>query len=425
MTKLKIDSKISKWLGIMLIVFGLLFNKWFVGFMFAPSGVIQTNIYVYLIVLFQAAAIIFGLFMVIKRPSFNINFNMKINKKKFIFYILFISISLLFIFSMLELGTRFLNLAPLLPKSGIYVPDEYLPYKMLPNYSANISSRTDEFEFEYKTNSLGFRDSEHSLEKPKNVFRIIGVGDSFTQGSGASFEEGYLCRLETMLNSRDSIHPKIEVINMGMSRFFPEPERLVLQYYGCKYKPDLILVGFLPNDVIDTYVGIDAIGVKNNFLKTKQAIETGKIGTWLYLHSHLCRVILTKYVSYQKNKEKPHPHSSEIYKSNGSYEKDWRKIEEEYSKMVELANNSNSEIIFIHIPQGNLFDKSTSYPALRLSNWCAQKGIPFIDTLPALKKNTEKGKILYWEKDGHCNSEGYKVIAEVIFSELTRQGLVP
>ena len=168
------------------------------------------------------------------------------------FWTTYLLVTATFVLFALELLVRLLNLAPPLPKQyGNFVNDTYLPYK--PRPSSTISGRTDEFDFEYKHNSLGFRDVEHTLAKPEGVFYILGLGDSFTYGVGISFEESYLFRLEKMLNERQGEHPKIEIIKAGIPRFFPEAERLVLQHYGIKFNPDLILIGFLVNDVMDTF----------------------------------------------------------------------------------------------------------------------------------------------------------------------------
>jgi len=146
---------------------------------------------------------------------------------------------------LLEEIVRFAKLAPVLPfeLQDTIVPNEYLPYMRKPLSSARVNFGKDMFSYKY--NSAGLRDVEHSLKKHENVFRILGLGDSFTHGSGVAFKNTYLYRLEEMLNRRDGIHPKVEIIKAGISRFFPEPERIYFEHYGIQYKPDLVMVGFL------------------------------------------------------------------------------------------------------------------------------------------------------------------------------------
>ena len=341
------------------------------------------------------------------------------------FWSIYLLITGVCIILLLEGAVRLFAKAPLLFSEPVkYVKDRYLPYKLKPFTTNSGRSNSGEFDYEYKINSLGFRDIEHNIIQPKNTFRILGLGDSFTFGQGASFEETYLFRLETMLNARQDINKRIETINMGIPRFFPEPERLVLEHYGLKFHSDLILVGFLPNDISDTYTGIDFITVSDDgYMLTSEANKLGKIGSWLYIHSHLARTVLGKYVSYKIRTEYP-VHYSDVFRADGHHEKDWKKVELEFEKIIELARKIGSKITFIHIPQQGPWVDSASYPAKRLSKWCSGQGVNFIDILPAMKK-ASKDEVLYWKKDGHCTSAGYRIIAETICSQLIEKGLVP
>jgi hypothetical protein len=152
----------------------------------------------------------------------------------------------------------------------------------------------------HRHNSLGFRDIEHACAKGEGVFRILGLGDSFTYGAGADFERTYLYRLEQMLNGRSGDHPRVEIIKAGVPRYYPQLERILLDRYGRAFSPDLVLVGFVPNDVIDTYLGVYAVTVDpSGFLVTSEADELGALGTLLYMNSHVLRVILKRYVDHQ------------------------------------------------------------------------------------------------------------------------------
>jgi len=346
------------------------------------------------------------------------------SRSKIKFWIIYLLVTITVVVFALEGVVRLLHLAPpLINQFGKNVEDPYLPHKPQPLSMVSGRSATDEFDFEYTHNSFGFRDVEHTIQKPERTFRILGLGDSFTYGAGVAFEETYLRQLERMLNDRAGEHPRVEIIKAGIGRYFPEPERLLLQHYGVDYEPDLIIVGLLPNDVIDTFSGLDATKVaKNGYLVSKEASEVG-LGGGLYIRSHVFRIVLRKYMAFV-TLEKQQPQPAELYKPNGFHEREWQKIEEEYEKMIELAGQVGAKIVFVSIPQRGPWDDTASYPATRLSQWGAEHSVPIIDILPAMKDASEN-EMLYWEKDGHCNSAGYRVIAETIYSVVIEAELVP
>lgn len=184
----------------------------------------------------------------------------------------------------LELAIRLLSLAPPIESShGSYVSDPDLPNRRKPLSRITGRNSSDEFNYDYQHNSFGFRDSEHDPVKAKGTFRILGLGDSFTYGIGVTFEETYLYRLEAMLNRRAGSHPRIEIIKAGIPRYFPETERILLEKYGAQFQPDLVVVSFLPNDVVDTYLGLDAIVVDNRgYMQTREAKVLGRFAPDVY-----------------------------------------------------------------------------------------------------------------------------------------------
>jgi len=323
----------------------------------------------------------------------------------------------------LEAGVRLLGLARrLTPQYMQAVGDPYLPYKPRP-LSVRTSCSEGEFCFEHRHNSLGFRDEEHDLAKPARTFRIVGLGDSFTYGRGAAFDDTYLKVLEARLNARAGDHPRVEIIKAGIPGFFPEPERILLEHYGLPFAPDLVLVAFMPNDLIDTYRGVDALTfTKTGDLTTREAARLGDSAAWLYVHSHLLRILLQAHVSRRVAR-----HTAwigTVYAPGEAFEDQWRKVEPEYLRMRELARSVGASLVIVHISDNLPGLRHRGDPAARLAAWCAEHGIPFIDTLPAMQR-AEVAERLYWPRDAHCNAAGYRVIADVLYDELTRRALVP
>ena len=326
-----------------------------------------------------------------------------------------------------EVAVRVVGLAPSLPLTH-YATDPHLPFKTRPLAHVTGRSATDEFDYDYRHNSVGFRDIERSRRKPKGVFRVLALGDSFTYGAGVPFAATFLSRLESMLNARPGKHPPVEIIKAGIPRFFPEPERLLLEYYGWSFDPDLVLVAFVPNDVIDTYYGLNAMSVCDGFLLTSHGARL--IGSCpnlvlaLYKSSHAFRLLLSRVVSHRLDRDRP-VRWPDIYKADGFHEKDWQEVERQYREMIEDARQHRIGIVFVHIPmKEGLSNPSGAYPAERLAAFAERERVPLIDTLPSMTEAAVTAE-LYWPRDGHANGRGNQVIAETLYRALTQQGLVP
>ena len=101
----------------------------------------------------------------------------------------------------------------------------------------------------YRTNSIGFVDDEHEVEKPKDTKRLLFLGDSYTEALQVAFEKNFHQLIEKKYNSLD-IAQKIEVMSMGMSGFNTAQELIAYRKYGKGFKPDVVVLMFtLGNDV--------------------------------------------------------------------------------------------------------------------------------------------------------------------------------
>jgi lysophospholipase L1-like esterase len=119
--------------------------------------------------------------------------------------------------------------------------------------SADFRVERSEFSFRVVTNTLGFRDPRLPAPKPKDVARVVVVGDSFTQGYGVEERDTFPRRLEALLGAADDSR-RWEVVNLGVPGTNPRDYAGNLRDVGLAYEPDVVLVAVGANDVHDVRV---------------------------------------------------------------------------------------------------------------------------------------------------------------------------
>ena len=328
-----------------------------------------------------------------------------------------------------ELAVRALGLAPGLPNQyAMFVPDPILPHKPRPGSVLEGRSLTGEFDFRYAHNSFGWRGPEVTPDKPPGTFRILGLGDSFTYGAGVDVAETYLARLEQRLNARGPGHPRVEVVNAGIPSFFPEAERLLLEHYGLPLEPDLVVVGFVANDVIDTHLGVESIEVlpDGRIVTTHGARLLADLGPGmltLYEHWQTFRIPVRRWLTARIANERP-VRPGEVYREGGFHEEAWREVERQYDRMAETARAQGAGFVLVYLPQQGPWDEAAEYPPARLAAWASRSGVLLVNALPAMQASAQPER-LHWPRDRHPTAAGHAVVADVLFGFLERDGQVP
>ncbi len=137
--------------------------------------------------------------------------------------------------------SRFLNISK--NEIALKSKNKLLVYEFKPNYENEKEG--------YFLNSFGFRDDEFSYEK--ETFRIALIGDSVTFGLFIN-DSDYIAseRLEEYLNRNSSVN--YEVYNFGVSGYSLFQERILLNETVMKFKPDIIIIQYLLNDIDEEFM---------------------------------------------------------------------------------------------------------------------------------------------------------------------------
>jgi hypothetical protein len=143
---------------------------------------------------------------------------------------------------------------------ALYQVDKNIGWVHIPNAEYHWQGY-DEYNVHVKINSLGLHDYERTYQKPAETFRILLLGDSFTEGVQVDLEHTFAVKLQSCLEERAS--QPIEVINAGVAAYGPGEELLFFMHEGVKYQPDLVLVAvYTGNDIEDMYRATDSNMIK-------------------------------------------------------------------------------------------------------------------------------------------------------------------
>lgn len=130
-----------------------------------------------------------------------------------------------------------------------YQPDPQLGWTLRPGIAAWAIREGRGY---VEVNAAGWRDQDHPLDKPANIYRIAVLGDSYAEAMQVSREETFWALLPERLAACGFWNGKqrIEVMNFGVSSYGTAQEYLVLESKAMRYRPDLVLLQFTNgNDV--------------------------------------------------------------------------------------------------------------------------------------------------------------------------------
>lgn len=138
------------------------------------------------------------------------------------------------------------SVAPLRKEYLIFPPDSPLKYyyEPKPNITEEEQPEWLSYKARYTINSDTFNERyDYPVAKPKDVYRILALGDSFTFGHFVNTRDNWTEQLEDMLNARQPCGSEIkyEVINLGERGYDVQYIAYRFKNRGKKYNPDLII----------------------------------------------------------------------------------------------------------------------------------------------------------------------------------------
>lgn len=187
-----------------------------------------------------------------------------------------------------------------------YAPDPWCGSRLQANFRGFW---TKEGRAIFTTNSLGFRDKEHLVAKPKGTKRVAVLGDSYIEALQVADDRIFARRLEEELAKQLSVDAGcVEVLSFGVSGWGTAQELQSLRHSVWQFDPDVVVLAFLPgNDVRNNWKPLepmqcrpffrledDQLILDESFLTHPDYLTAGKLSTqwknWLINSSRVMQL---------------------------------------------------------------------------------------------------------------------------------------
>lgn len=345
--------------------------------------------------------------------------------------------SLVVVFLLLELCFRVLNIRPqyykekevIFPRGAAFkessIPN--LGYESVPHSAITHCYDGDPRHYfdndgclTYIMNSHGLRDHEYSREKAPGVFRIVGLGDSFTFGTGVRLEDTYLKRLEQRLTTLNSSQ-KYEVINAGVGSYDTCQEVAFFKSKAIQYNPDLVMIGFFLNDATD----MPSISLIFEKAETESR-QSSRLPLLHQLRKHLWCI---DFILYRIERTIKTTRYIEEYRESylGTEEKlqRWEKTQACLANIKHITEQQHIQLLLVIFPI--LVQLDDHYPFqdihMLIKQVCDNYGIPVLDLFDSYK-GYQDSSLWVHPMDQHPNEIGHNIAANAIFEFLIKQHFI-
>jgi hypothetical protein len=263
-------------------------------------------------------------------------------------------------------------------------------------------------------NSLGFRGPEIPLEKPQNVYRILGLGDSFTFGVGVREEDTFLRRLESSLNDKATDELSFQVINAGTQGYNTRDEVLYLEHRWLVLQPDLVLINFYLNDAYT-----DAAFLNNGeglglYFQPEGLARVSRLYD-LAQHKFRCWQAQKAMEEYYRNHYFSRP--AEFFQSPSSRHVDWHVCGVAIQRAMQLAEEKEFRIALVVFPEFQNLDGVYPFDAIHqlIRESCASMDLPVLDLIDVFRGMRDEDLWVH-PSDHHPNEVAHRLAGEAIES---------
>jgi lysophospholipase L1-like esterase len=249
-------------------------------------------------------------------------------------------------------------------------------------------------------NDLGYVGKRYAKEKAPNAYRLLGLGNANSMYYGAE-EQNYLSLLERSL-AASKPGSTVEVLDFAIDgETLPSAVRR-FEVSGLGYKPDLLIVGYSPDQIVDLKAALEEIA--------KKPISDPSGPEGLAATAELYKFLST-------SREVKQAFYDRIFASDS-----WRNAVMALNNLERLAKSANVSVVVVALPLMSSFEPYQFQPlhdAIRVQ--AERHGFRYLDLSPEFAKFREFAE--YREADDVLNYSptGHAAVAEALQKFLTTE----
>ena len=347
-----------------------------------------------------------------------------------------ISISMTYVF--LDLISGYFLIETHSPRT---IPDEYRHHKLQPKTQLNFATR--EYNYIHKINNFGLRGGDIQVNQPRNNYRIVMLGDSFTMGKGVEDDKTFSALLEKNLSKKFTNHNNriIEVLNAGVVSYSPILSFFQLTKDVGSLSPDLVVLNLDMSDLMQevayrkmaTYgddgqiLGVD--GYKN------QKPVAARVRRWINRNLYITRLFffyLEKFsaeviVENITTQADPELLRHTLAHDSVQRKEQWQDVFDSILKIKRYCDDSGIKFLLTTYPWGHQVSKNewrhgrfllvpenavVSDKSIQvIKEFSTNNNIDLLNVFPVFRSYNAKSP-LYYSYDMHWTPAGHKLMAD-------------
>ena len=307
-------------------------------------------------------------------------------------------------------------------KATIFVPDDELGWRLRPSTQAFFADTP------VTINEQGWRGEILEKDKPDSTFRILFLGDSVTFGHAVA-EDSALFPYRTGRNLSTKLDRPVETINFGVPAYMTWQELLLLKREGLRYEPDLVVLGFVLNDVAEK---LDYSFWQEDKLRSLAA------ASWIARWSRRSALVWAAQVIGRRlrighidlSAKQVEDVKRLIHDANKPVvHQAWQDTFSALDDMIAFCQAHDLPLLIVAFPFRFQLDDpdGLALPQRQLEGYAHQRGLPYLDLLPPLAEVARQDPLspdsLFLDID-HLSVLGHDVVTQLLASFISEHHLL-